>query len=101
GVLTEASLVALRDRERLTEVEIDLGQVVDCYIPEDSPLCVAHLRLPPTRGRRLDVEYVNGAGAVYFRTHDVPVEPEDRVIIACERHVALMEEVTLFRLVTT
>lgn len=101
GVLTETSLEALRGRERLTEVEIDPGQIVDCYIPEDSPLCVAHLRLPETSGRRFDVEYVNGAGAVYFRTHDAPVEPEGRVIIACERHVALMEEVTLFRVVTT
>lgn len=102
GVLSATSLEALRHHARLTEVEIDPGQVVDCHIPEDSPLCVAHLRLPTTSGRRYDVEYVNGAGAVYFRTNDAPVDrASGRVIIACERHVALMEEVTLFRVVTT
>lgn len=103
GALSPQALEELRARGAgLVEVSIEPGQTATCVIGAGDAICVGHLRLPPDAGpRRIDLEYVDATGAVYGRANDVPVDRAGgRVIIACERHVALLSPVGTFRLVT-
>ena len=101
--LSARALEELRARDaELVEVTIAPGETARCVIGDGVVLCVGHLRLPPgARARRVDVEYVDAAGAIYGRARDVPVDRDaGRVSVACDGHVARTTEVGTFRLLT-
>lgn len=102
GALSPAALEALRARGTgLVELDLEDGAIATCVIGEGVSLCIGHLRLPEPGVRRVDVEYVDPTGAIYARANDVPIDHEGgRVSLACETHVALMQDVATFRLVT-
>lgn len=99
-VLTPASLDDLRARIELVEITITNGQIVGCHIPENASMCVAHLVVDFHGVTRADLEFVSSQGVVYARFHDIPIpEAAGRLQVACERHLAMIEEVTIFRVV--
>jgi hypothetical protein len=100
GTLTASALDELYVRGGLFEIPLAAGVVMDCHIPEDFPMCVGILPVSLAGVGRVDVEYLDGRGTMYARACDVAVDRErDRILVACERHVALREEITVFRVV--
>lgn len=91
----------LRERANVLELDIPVGEIIAAPLPEDVDVCVAHLAVDLAGVGAVDVEFVDAKGATYFRSRDVPVDRDnDRVVVACERHIAMIEETTVFRLVT-
>lgn len=100
GALTPEALDELRGHTELLEIEIENGQIAGCRIPATAAICVAHLRVDLTGTTHADIEYCNAQGVVYFASRDVHLDREsNRILIACERHLALREEVSIFRVV--
>lgn len=101
GVLPPGELAGLRARATLLELTLPRSGILDWHVSEDIDICIAKLAVDLEGVGTLDLELVDGTGQTYARFHDVPADrARGEVLVACERHVALREEVTVFRLVT-
>ena len=105
GILRAEDLPAMRRRHVTLEVVVPAGETASFPLGDEVAFCIARLPVDPEAlegAERVDLEYANGRGEVYARARDIHVErgaSATEVIVACERHIALMEEITVFRVV--
>lgn len=103
GILRSEDAERMRRRHTTLEVVVPPGEIADVVLGDDVAFCIARLPVDLVElegAERVDLEYANGRGVIYARAKDVHVDrAEGQVIVACERHVALMEEVTVFRVI--